>query len=1772
MKSISFNNYNPADVERVVDHELFARVTHQVETALRHPYNINEEQADILQSYYPHRYVLQFTVGDLLDSQHPVLSAQNYLCNEEAKRLIARWKRDKYTVISIGDSANGDLGADHNCLLLNGARDLYRAASPNVKNDIRGYALGRSKHTTKCTQGVQNCHFKANMAVAVHSIYDITPNDMYQAFINHDLDTLIAYMYEPLFLHSNSYIGQDEISHKCHREGDKVWFSMHDRSVAYCHSYQTWRKWAVLSKIAPAKGRWFRRGALYDPDFDLVIERIRSHGPLVVLQIQRTARTNDILPYLCPISSKLKDQYLVPDIHWALKQKFHYSQQETPHYIVPATIVDAVLRYASRVKDESYQFVEFAAVLCGYSTQVVVNSKIYRREWKIDAVGYRKIAFSLFIIGAIDRARRTKDVSSAFSQLKYLQNMDFFSKSLRHLNDFITRIGRTPTSTDDNIILHRDLDSFTILTPKDILYRELEEVYPHFAPGARPVGIDDMLSDIPEDDSDDALSTSNSDDFSSDETIKNEVDCTKPTIDGEIDTPNSDCTANTTTCDEQPDTDARCDDVDEINRLVNDAINPEEPVIEDIITAQTIILDECAVNKIANRTEQQQELVRLENERRGNNNNKLNIQCDVPFDVQLLPSKFIMGAHCAMIAFRECFPNHRKPSVKEIIVSAYRGLRDGFTHEAVMDYIKGGDWLNGCSAIVIPTLAKIYHVNITIMPTLDKITSFPDVKTTYYINYANGHYSFLRAGAGIKKFDLLIDEFIGYIKNRNRVVELSAAPGYLINQVVDKVRAQKLNCEFHAGYYVGPSKTKKIMFTQKTEGIKISEFHHFQELFPNVKFDCIISDAARNTNSEQLVSEAIRYCKEHLKKGGTFVVKTFSDPHNVYQFAASFGEVKCHVTGVGSERYFILHDYCANKLNFYDIYDQYHVDETSHTYCLSGFDIDRFILRHFQSMKQFRPDIKIDCSKNYEGTFTAFTGYASASKTTTAIKKYPNAVFIAPSKELCERHNAMGVRSFTQHVCFGDKTNIKPDSRVIIDELSQFPVEFLALMQIMYPDTAFTVLGDIKQTKSFLDGFTSFESIGVINNMIDVYKIPQDIANSLNNKYGYNMRSKSDVKRGVYFFRYDDQLFSIFKLYPKLKMLTFNNASAKNLRDRGYNCSTVTTYTGSRDDAIVLHIDSAAIHSQFLNYEHMVYTACTRACRMLIFHGECDSFVNYFNFNPTMIETVAEFNEIYLHTENFNRDHELGVKLELTQHNEGTGDEPCDSQYAEMIIGDVVKPAIEAADTLLAMTTASIPDVKSGELRTTENAITPFPVEKFVTVASKHLNATINQMSSNSLTTIKTLVSRYSKKYDVNDKAKAKLVRNKLVNGLTLACFGTTSDRGRLRKAMYCTPDELSKNAFEYIKSLQDKYGDQITQIDDLKEIFDTLHDGKLSFFNKRQSKWKAEDAFDSKTQLTKEGQGVASFNKRVNLIYSCIARTMLDKMKKLLEREQRNIFLATHDSDEKLNDKITSLLTNRSPQSIYTCNDFSEWDASFREPFTHVTSHLMRAMGIKEECITWFQENRAHWSMAYVNGHDKTTLKGSEKQFSGNPFTICENTIGNMALCFTLFDYGKFDFALFKGDDSAVSTVKCIMRAEAKDIIKYTQHGLKLHSSPIGEFAGWFLTDSGLFPDVVRYTAKFLSKHYIDKEHFEEALQSLSARVVAVKNMKQLTEGCHITSAYYTELSGRPVSEECIRSLFFFIKGSKRVKFSDLETVFKTFGILKQPDKHANNEIKNRI
>jgi O-acetyl-ADP-ribose deacetylase (regulator of RNase III) len=1157
------------------------------------------------------------------------------------------------------------------------------------------------------------------------------------------------------------------------------------------------------------------------------------------------------------------------------------------------------------------------------------------------------------------------------------------------------------------------------------------------------------------------------------------------------------------------------------------------------------------------------------------------------------PRTFKAG-HCAMQAVYTAYYNKvghdRKMAICDIIRAVHGRLINLGTKEKYASlYIFRGHWNQGVegdpfvSAVAIKAMADLFGCNITINLAngkINKVCSDAEKPTEIEIYHKNNHFSAVVGGGAEDKFPGLVTEILTKVNPnqiKNKVwVELSAAPGMLatlVDTLEDLDGYARYACVYKPGLPLREDLVR-IMSDRLTQKTKPGDVNRttlvFYETHAQLKMALesivqrhggigyLVSDAARAVNTEQILDSLHEHLHDIYPKCEALVFKTFANPISTWSAIKNRENVDTYHTGVGTEKYYIASGNIVDN-DIEDMYERFHDEVTDHVAVDDAQDVYVYAKRFFTGeFKKFTPNIPKATS--FTTAFKALTGYASASKTTRAVRlfNYPKTVFVAPTKTLCLKHQRMGVRSYTPHVVF----SLSPGDvdTIIVDEISQFDVRYAHLLRIHFGKVKIVFIGDVYQTKGFAGEKIkpkTFDSIGVVNNLWEVYKIPEDIVDYLNQRYGFNMIFKGDVKKGLYFCSDKQQDitsipiggFGTDKIKP-MQFIAMNTATVDELHKRKINANTVTTYTGSRDHTVTFVVDNRAMASQLVNHREVVYTALTRATNQLVVYGqERDMIKTIFKADNALLISLQEANNVRIVHENRidiienpSRNNMIERSIQPAVADDTIVTTPVKTQIATTVISKNIKcsaPLLEF-DTIIP---ADMPEVQEGTLKFSADYAADVPKKKIVyKIDDKHILVK-HQTSDGKLETLRTIISRYAKKNKKITPRNTKLLKSDLMDGLAKAIYGKggklSTLLARLRANAHSQEykHNLQWHYEQYMKSLQQKVNKGSATQADYTGTFEPFSEF-LKFFNKNQ------DKFDPKFKLDKAGQGVAAFSKKVNILFSCYARFILQEIR--AELNGRDVYIATHDDEKDINSEVSRLMKIhlKKFRKFFNC-DISEWDSRFLEAFCDLMRELLYACGCDKTYVDWFYNYRKKWKMTHAGKGVRATLHGKGKQFSGNPFTILENTICNLAFMWTILDIDDFGFALFKGDDSCIYAGKTDFSVKGKRILDMTGHITKAVTTDSGEFAGYMITSMGIFPDVLRYAAKFIGKNYRDEEHFLQAQDGLKERVRSVQNQTQLLHGCMAMEEHYPGMNA-----EDARVLFDYLKDAVNMPFSDLKRV----------------------
>lgn len=1141
----------------------------------------------------------------------------------------------------------------------------------------------------------------------------------------------------------------------------------------------------------------------------------------------------------------------------------------------------------------------------------------------------------------------------------------------------------------------------------------------------------------------------------------------------------------------------------------------------------------------------------------------------------VLPAKFIPGGHCMIRSFWSLLPKHKKPKVNEFIKQLYnymlnhieQGPDDLAYNKADLDkyFIKGIYDTNATDSIYA-RLCEMYKCCINVV-NLDKDANNrtvcigdTDCAEQYIVYYKGNHYSHLPSGGaspGVDKFNFILDTVIDiYGENIKTFADISCAPGIMSTIVLtdNRIKLKKSDLYNYAPGFK-PSKLinddgSKLIPNATYNVINYCKFEEIKEF----KYDFVFYDAAREYNSESLLDDFVPHMKRLCSDARTiFAIKAFSNPIKLWEEATHYDVVyRVHPNSKENEEdYYILwsrHDEPIST--FHSMYEKFHKKITTHAVPYDNKLTTKFV--DYLYSGEFKSDTQRDkVARAVRGTsnhiyyIQALTGYASASKTTTAVELYSDAMFIAPTKHLSIKHNNMGVQSFTPHTAL---RNLQKYETIVIDEFTQFFLEYVSIVHAIHPTAKIIVMGDTYQIPAVdfstrtTTKFNQIKSYGINNNIMDVYKIPQDICKIINDKMKTHIRSSSTITDSIR--TYSGDLVQLIK--TGVQFVCFNDKSKEHIIKKGGKCNTITTYQGDRENAIVFYIDDNSVTSQLINRTEWVYTALTRHKRQIVLYGNHNYIETYFHIRGTPLANLEELSQVMIVNDTYNKTMENNLtdsQISVIQEDEGTESIATAPSVAAHITAAAITPVNEATPATAFLQPVEMPAIESGSITIPIEAI----LHKHRTFKGYQYLPNVplvkNQFSNDTKETVRTMSKRYSKRMPKLSDERNRINTAIMIKSLCRTLYGNNHSLQKLIADLKTSPEELRSHAADYLKSAQTKINNNPAFITELTSAFEYF-DETITFVNKKQAKFDPEEGFDSKDKV---GQGVASLSKRVNFVLCAYSRCLLHKIREIARNNNKNIIIATHDSDEAIATEYAANIGEN--YSNWFCADVSEWDSMFQTFMTKVTHELCSYLGMPQWLNDYFFEYRKKWTMVYHTKFGNVKLRGEGKQFSGNPFTIAENTICNLALVNTIFEFDRTTMQMYKGDDSAINCHGYALTDIGKTLLKVTKHNIKQHFGAVGDFAGFILTNKGMFPDVLRYSCKFLGKIYKDHEHFNEAKANTSATLKVVKSQSALEIGAIATAIYY-EKNG--LTPDNVKTLYNFLRNCGTIKFDSLTEVNK--------------------
>nr|WDS50646.1 MAG: nonstructural protein [Riboviria sp.]WKV33345.1 MAG: RNA-dependent RNA polymerase [Riboviria sp.] len=309
---------------------------------------------------------------------------------------------------------------------------------PLFDEDLRITATTLRATERICVHGAERCTFQAAAAFAVHSLYDITPQQLHQIFYFHGLQTLTSWHFalpqiavrdnfydrKSGFWYEYNYPTKGKITMGfSNRNGEA------DASWTYTHDSKNYYE-LVFSQ------------AIVGPEFNILKEVQQTFGYQVQVRYSRITRP---VPFqMVRINTQMANFVCIPSLEQLLKQNYRFNVR-TDGFLVDKHKFFQLVDYASSRSDDDTGYSKLHQYSRAVKSEVTIGSKVVQSRWDLSPDQLEDIVKFTFVYAMSRRFKRSKQVGHAVNELvsEMMNNENWFTRILQRLLDsskFLDRI------------------------------------------------------------------------------------------------------------------------------------------------------------------------------------------------------------------------------------------------------------------------------------------------------------------------------------------------------------------------------------------------------------------------------------------------------------------------------------------------------------------------------------------------------------------------------------------------------------------------------------------------------------------------------------------------------------------------------------------------------------------------------------------------------------------------------------------------------------------------------------------------------------------------------------------------------------------------------------------------------------------------------------------------------------------------------------------------------------------------------------------------------------------------------------------------------------------------------------------------------------------------------------------------------------------------------------------------------------------------------------
>nr|WPR17474.1 MAG: non-structural polyprotein [Avian associated hepe-like virus 15] len=282
-----------------------------------------------------------------------------------------------------------------------------------------------------CVHGTEKCSYQAPVGLAIHSLYDITPEQLYQAFYVHDLWHLTS------FHHVMPMI---ELRQKFFDTASGFWYQIDypkkglitmgfsncnnqpDNSITYIHDYKNYRN-LVFDQI------------IHGPDFSILKETQMSWGFLHEVRFSRI--TLKIPRILTRFGTGLSDFVLIPNLQQYVAQNYTFDKYRQG-ILVNKRKYYQLLEFCESRSDDDIGYTKGSQYARAIKSEITIGEKKILQHWEIDDAEFSEVVMFTYVHSMVKRFKRSKLIGTTIKEIvnEMLRNENWFSKQWQFFCDW----------------------------------------------------------------------------------------------------------------------------------------------------------------------------------------------------------------------------------------------------------------------------------------------------------------------------------------------------------------------------------------------------------------------------------------------------------------------------------------------------------------------------------------------------------------------------------------------------------------------------------------------------------------------------------------------------------------------------------------------------------------------------------------------------------------------------------------------------------------------------------------------------------------------------------------------------------------------------------------------------------------------------------------------------------------------------------------------------------------------------------------------------------------------------------------------------------------------------------------------------------------------------------------------------------------------------------------------------------------------------------------